>query len=247
MFENPPEEWFSNWFDSPYYHTLYKNRDTNEARLFIDNLLRHIQLPVQARIADIACGKGRHSIYLNKKGFDVTGIDISAHSIQYAKKFENETLHFAIHDMRKPFISDYFDAALNLFTSLGYFKTAYENELAIKTMYLTLKKNGIVVIDFFNANTVLQNSLKKEEKCIDGIVFQIKKRVVGKTLVKDIEFTAGGKDFHFTEEVQMLSLKDFEKQFKSVGLIISQLFGDYSLNAYDPERSDRLIIIGTKH
>ena len=53
-------EWFAEWFDSPYYHTLYKNRDENEARRVLDNLLRALDLPAGARILDLACGKGRH-------------------------------------------------------------------------------------------------------------------------------------------------------------------------------------------
>ena len=36
--------WFAHWFDSPYYHTLYKNRDEKEAELFIDNLVKYLGL-----------------------------------------------------------------------------------------------------------------------------------------------------------------------------------------------------------
>ncbi len=46
---------------------------------------------------DLACGKGRHSITLNKLGFDVLGIDLSEESITYAKQFENEYLKFEKH------------------------------------------------------------------------------------------------------------------------------------------------------
>ena len=60
-------DWFSEWFDSSYYHILYKDRDLKEAELFIDNLTTYLNLPKGARIADIPCGKGRHCIYLNKK------------------------------------------------------------------------------------------------------------------------------------------------------------------------------------
>lgn len=239
-------EWFCNWFNTPYYHILYKNHNSKEAETFIDNLLAKINLPEHARITDIACGKGRHSIYLNKKGFDVTGIDISAESIKHAKTFENDTLHFSVHDMRRPFITNYFDAALNLFTSFGYFKTEHENALAIKTMYLALKRNGVVVIDFFNANCAVKNIIQNEEKTIEGITFKIKKQITGKTLIKDIEFDVKGKHFHFAEEVMLLALNDFEKYFEAAGFKIVNLFGDYSLNAYDPEKSARLILVGVK-
>ena len=63
--------WFKNWFNSPYYHILYKNRDIKEAELFIDNLINKLKLKKTSKLIDIACGKGRHACYFNKKGFDV--------------------------------------------------------------------------------------------------------------------------------------------------------------------------------
>ena len=119
MSEDKHTEWFESWFDSPYYHVLYKNRDFSEAELFIDKLIQLIEPTKASRVLDLACGKGRHSIYLNKKGFDVTGIDLSEKSIACAKTAENETLHFYMHDMRKLFRTNYFDVVLNLFTSFG--------------------------------------------------------------------------------------------------------------------------------
>ena len=239
-------EWFNKWFDSPYYHILYKNRNENEAELFIDNLSKKINFPAQARVVDIACGRGRHAIYLNRKGFEVTGIDVAEESIRYAKQFENDTLNFSVHDMRRPFVTNYYDVALNLFTSIGYFKTEHENERAIKTMYLALKKNGIVVIDFFNSNLILNRLLAAEEKTIDGIKFEIKKQVINKRIVKNIDFSTDGQTCHFTEEVQALTLTDFENYFKTVGFRLSNTFGDYSLNEFNPEKSERLIVVGIK-
>ena len=93
--------WFINWFDSPYYHLLYKNRDEKEAQVFIDDLMQYLQIPQGSKLIDIACGKGRHAIYFNKKGMDVVGVDLSSNSISYAKEHENSTLQFEVHDMRE--------------------------------------------------------------------------------------------------------------------------------------------------
>ena len=80
------KEWFESWFDSPYYHILYKDRDEKEASLFLDNLIRFLNPGPGAKILDVACGKGRHSIHLHNKGFGVTGFDLSRESIEYNKK-----------------------------------------------------------------------------------------------------------------------------------------------------------------
>ena len=86
--------WFANWFDSPYYHTLYKNRDEKEAQVFIDNLIDYLQIHKGSKLIDIACGKGRHAKYFNKKGMDVVGVDLSQNSINTAKKMKTKIYNF---------------------------------------------------------------------------------------------------------------------------------------------------------
>ena len=66
--------WFEDWFNSPYYHQLYKHRDEEEAELFLQELITHLKPPAGARMIDWACGKGRHCKVLNDMGFDVTGV-----------------------------------------------------------------------------------------------------------------------------------------------------------------------------
>src|SRR3989304_1152048 len=90
------------WFNSPYYHILYKNRDEAEARHFIDNISLSLKIKKNAKILDLGCGRGRHSVYLSQKGFDVTGIDISTQNILYAGKLSTGKVSFYVHDMRQP-------------------------------------------------------------------------------------------------------------------------------------------------
>ena len=78
------------------------------------------------QILDLACGKGRHSKYLYKQGFDVTGVDLSKESIDYAKQYQKPRLHFQVHDMCLPYPQQ-FDAVFNLFTSFGYFEKEEDN------------------------------------------------------------------------------------------------------------------------
>src|SRR6187455_1959490 len=101
--------WFESWFNSPWYHILYEHRDEQEAEEFLDALLDHLQPKPGSSMLDLGCGKGRHSIYLNQKGFNVTGIDLSPESIMHCRKWENETLSFFVHDMRHLFRTNDFD------------------------------------------------------------------------------------------------------------------------------------------
>jgi len=239
-------EWFSEWFNSPYYHILYKNRDEAEAHRFIDNLQDFFGFSAKNRILDLACGRGRHSIYLNSKGFDVTGIDIASESINYAKRYANEHLHFYVHDMRKPYVRDTFCYVLNLFTSFGYFETEGENINAICTVTEAMKKGGRLVLDFFNTAKIVNTLKPFTVSEVDGITFEIHKRMESGFIIKDIHFEDKGQAYHFQERVKAISAEQFLHYFEVADLELLHIFGDYDLNPYDKETSDRMILVARK-
>ena len=142
--------WFKEWFDTKYYHILYKNRDQEEAEKFLININNLKYLKKNSKILDIACGKGRHSLFLSKLGYKVDGIDLSKNSINSAKKLENSNLRFALADMRETYKSSTYDVALNLFTSFGYFDNNLDNQKCISSMSKNLVNDGILIIDYLN-------------------------------------------------------------------------------------------------
>ena len=238
--------WFANWFDSSYYHILYKNRDEKEAELFIDNLITKLQIKKGSKLIDIACGKGRHATYFNSLGLDVTGVDLSPNSIATATKNENATLQFAVHDMREVYQKNNFDIATNLFTSFGYFEKEEDEQKAINAMQKNLKSEGLLIFDFMNVKKVISNLVLKEQKVIDKIIFNIKRKVEGGHIVKDIEIIDGTKKQHFQEKVKVLNLTDFSSFISNAGLKIIDIFGDYNLEDFNAIFSDRLILICKK-
>ena len=237
------KEWFGEWFDSPYYHILYKHRDDTEAQLFIDNLINYFKFNANDSILDLACGKGRHAIYLNKKGYQVVGLDLSPQNVFAAKSYENECLHFWVHDMRKPWEGQPFDYILNLFTSFGYFETPGENQQAITAIAQGMKKGGKLLLDFLNPYTVINNLVPEEIKNVNGIDFHIKKFLRGEYIIKDISFEDDGKSYNFQERVKAVRRMKFLEYFKSAKLELLDLFGDYELNPYIAEKSDRMIFV----
>tara|TARA_X000000368_G_scaffold413614_1_gene401985 strand:- start:59 stop:781 length:723 start_codon:yes stop_codon:yes gene_type:complete len=238
--------WFVTWFDSPYYHILYKNRDKKEAEVFIDNLIQYLQIPNGSKLIDIACGRGRHAIYFNKKGMNVIGVDLSYNSILYAKEDENSSLKFAVHDMREVYKKNYFDVVTNLFTSFGYFDDNTNEQEAINAMASNLKIDGILVIDFMNVKKVISNLLLSEQKKIDGITFNINRKVEGENIIKDIAIIDGIEKQQFQEKVKAITLADYSKLITNAKLKIIDIFGNYHLEDFDVKTSDRLILICKK-
>ena len=228
------------WFDSDYYHILYKNRDYNEATNFIDNIIEYLDIKKGSKILDLACGIGRHSIYLDKIGFKVVGTDKSPNNIKKAKASQNNSISFLQMEMIED-TNDKYDCIFNLFTSFGYVNHDY-NLKTIKNIERQLKDNGTVLVDFMNTLFVKNNLVIEETKVIDGLSFKIKRRSDGKHIYKEIKFN-DKKDYFFQEKVMDLSLNNFENYFKGNNLKIIKTFGDYNLNEFDIENSERLIMV----
>ncbi|NRB60362.1 MAG: methyltransferase domain-containing protein [Winogradskyella sp.] len=236
------KEWYASWFDTPYYHILYKDRDYYEAQVFMDNLTNYLNIPQKGKILDLACGKGRHSIYLNSLGYDVIGVDLSEQSIKHASQFENELLKFKVHDMSKPY-PEQFDAVFNLFTSFGYFEDESCNLETIKSIKTALNEFGFGVIDFMNAEYVIDNLVAEDVKHVEGIDFYQKRSVKNGYIVKDIAFEIDGASHKYQERVRAFTLKDFEDMFAQAGVYLLDVFGDYKLRKFYPNNSERLIMI----
>ncbi|MEY8847732.1 class I SAM-dependent methyltransferase [Psychroserpens sp. XS_ASV72] len=236
------KQWYASWFDTPFYHILYKDRDHSEAQLFMDNLTSYLNLPEGGKVLDLACGKGRHSVYLNSLGYDVTGADLSENSIAYAKQFENDNLHFKVHDMCKP-MGTTFDAVFNLFTSFGYFENDEDNLQTIKAIKSNLNESGFAVIDFMNTEFVIENLVSEDTKTIEDITFHQKRELVDGYIIKTINFTYENESFEFKERVKALTLNDFENLFEAAGVHLLDVFGDYKLNKFYRKTSERLVMI----
>jgi SAM-dependent methyltransferase len=241
-------EWYKEWFNSPFYHKLYFERDEEEAQQFISRLLDHLKPSKDSRMLDVACGKGRHSRFLAKQGYDVTGIDLSPDSIAFARQFENDRLHFYQHDMRLPAWINYFDYAFNFFTSFGYFKTRREHDDAISSIVKSLKPSGYVLIDYLNVHYAEDHLVHNEIKTIDETRYEIHRWMDDTHFYKKIVITDPtlDKPLQFVEKVAKLSLGDFTDMFSFQGMQVAEVFGDYQLNKYDVKKTPRMIVVARK-
>ena len=175
-------------------------------------------------------------------GFNVIGADLSKNSILEAKQFENESLKFIEHDMRNPFKRSY-NAILNLFTSFGFFEDDSEDIAVLKNIKNGLKSNGIAIIDFMNVKKVISNLVAEEIQTIEGISFKINRYVKNGFIVKEINFHADGEHHTYYEKVKILDLPKIKTYLNSVEFKIKHTFGNYQLEDFNEETSDRLILV----
>lgn len=246
------KEWFASWFDSPYYHLLYQHRDDNEAKQFIGHLTEALQLPQGAKVLDLACGKGRHSITLAQMGFNVTGADLAPNSIASAEQtsaaLQLDQLRFIVHDMRASIPGATFTAVFNLFTSFGYFDTLQENQAVCAAIAQMLEPNGLLVIDFLNANKVIANLVKEDTVHRNDVSFFIERWHDDTHIYKKIKISDPKNNAEigtFVERVQALGLSDFQALLATDFDLVAS-YGSYDLAPFAATSSDRLILIAKK-
>lgn len=244
----PDKAWYKEWFNSEYYHLLYNNRNEDEATVFIQKLVKYLNPAAEAKMLDVACGKGRHSKVLADFGYDVTGIDIAPDSIAEAQKDERNNLHFFVHDMRLPFYINYFDFAFNFFTSFGYFKTRREHDDAIRTIANSLHSNGTLVIDYLNVHYSEDHLVKSEIKEVGNVRFHISRWHTEEHFFKQIQLEVDGNLLKhlYTEKVAKFSLGDFTDMLSYQQMQVQEVFGNYELSPYHIRNTPRMIILAKK-
>ena len=141
---------------------IYQNKElTKKEMKMVESLIeKGFRKKIKNPILDLACGQGRHSIYLAQKGFDVLGLDYSFGFLEIAKgnarKANVENVRFLQGDMRHlPFDNESFSTVLLLGNSFGYFSDS-DNEKIILEVFRVLKKEGIFVFDITDKNPFLE-------------------------------------------------------------------------------------------
>lgn len=241
-------DWFEEWFDSPLYEKLYANRDEEEAAQLVELLENTLDLEQGSSILDLGCGRGRHAINLNDKGYNVTGIDLSEQAIdtawQKAEEMDLDNIRFKVRDMRNP-LPETFDAVVNLFTTFGYFESDAENASVLESVKQMLRPGGIFVLDYLNASQVKKNFQPSDEGEFQDIHYNIKRYLKDNSIVKEITFSGDkvGGTKQYAERVKLYELDWFRQQMEQLGFEISHVYGDYRGQDFDPETSSRLLII----
>jgi len=246
MTENVPKPWFESWFDTAYYHLLYRNRDETEAHAFVERLLNELKVQKGSVILDVACGKGRHSISMANMGMQVTGIDISENSIKAACNHAHENLHFEVQDMRLPFAENRFDAAVNLFTSFGYFEDEEDDLRALRSIWGSLKSGGVFIQDYLNGSPIIKLLPETQEVIQDHVQFSIRKSFNHPFIYKHILVKDNDTEQAFTEKVRVYTQHDFIRLHEQAGFEVQKLWGNYQLGSFDADQSPRIILVSKK-
>lgn len=232
-------EWFREWFGEQYLQ-LYTHRDEADAERAVALVRRVVPWRPGLRVLDLGAGAGRHTRVLTAAGAWCVALDLSAPLLHRARQTTSAPLVRA--DMRRlPFRDRSFDLAVNLFTSFGYFAHDAEHAAVLSGVARVLRPDGRLVLDFLNADTV-RAAVARGEPSPAPSQGSAERRLSddGRFVLKTIRIPA---DRTYVERVRLLAPGDLADMFRSAGLAVEHMFGDYDGRALEPG-SPRAILVG---
>lgn len=257
--EKKEKPWFMNWFDEN-YRMLYRHRNTDDAQTQFQLILNTLKPKKSAAILDLGCGEGRYTALFGKKGYAITGLDLSETLIRLGKQ-RNSQLNLIVGDMRA--IPGHFDIILSLFTSFGYLDSDPENEAVLQSVYSSLNDHGIFWLDFLNPAYIETHLVPETLTPITpGIEVWEKRKIEKGRIIKDICFrnrqttiknikNEAEQDFQeckqkdYKESVRLFSREQLAEMFLRNHFEVFACFGDYQGQPWH-SLSERTILVGRK-
>jgi SAM-dependent methyltransferase len=151
--------WWRTHFDDTWF-ALHEPLFAPElSRREVAGIIELLGLPVGARVLDVPCGWGRHTDLLREAGYDAFGVDLSPALLRRAprrRRGRSASFPYAAADIRRlPFRDATFDAAINVFTSLGLFASDREDVRALREIGRVLRPDGRLLLETMHRDEVV--------------------------------------------------------------------------------------------
>lgn len=241
-------EWYEESFGEDYL-IVYRHRDFGGAQQEVKQMIDWLGLHPGAKVLDLCCGMGRHSLALRREGYEVTGVDLSEVLLREARKQPGaEEVTWVRSDMRQLPLEGGFDAVVNLFTSFGYFERDEEQLKVLREIWRMLKPGGQFIIDYLNPAHVVRHLVPHSTREDRDCLIDERRRIEDGYVKKDIRLTSktGGEPRLYHERVKLYPLEQFRRMIEAAGLLLTAVHGSYKEDAYDPEESPRMIFTGVR-
>jgi SAM-dependent methyltransferase len=244
--------WYETFFDEHWLTISSHTHPPEKSAAEVEFLIAGLGLEPGQRVLDIPCGHGRHSVELARRGMRVVGVDLSAEPLELARSAARAAgveLDLRRVDMREIEFRDEFDAALNLWTSFGYFETEAEDRLVLDRVLRALRPGGAFVIETINLYGVLRRfeprawhelgdgRLLLEERAFDPWTGRMHS---GWTLVEP-----SGERIEMSFATRAYTLVELSGMMLDAGFEVEGAWGDYQGSDYGVD-SRRMIVLARR-
>lgn len=160
-------EWFEDdRFWTEYAPLMFDDSRWGQASSEVEAIVSLCGLKPGARVLDICCGVGRHSVEFARRGYRVTGIDITQPYLEAARSTAEgiepgpEFIHADARSFSRP---SQYDACVNLYTSFGYFSSEEDDLAMLRLCASNLVPGGAFVLETLGKEVEARDFVKGEE------------------------------------------------------------------------------------
>jgi SAM-dependent methyltransferase len=216
----------------------------------VANLTSLMKIRPGALVLDLCCGPGRHSLELARRGYSVVGVDRTRKYLQKARRLakkEGLKIEFVQEDMKSFCRTDTFDAAVNLFTSFGFFEDPKDDERVARNVYRSLKDGGVFLIDVIGKERLARIFQERDWYEIDGAIM-LEERKITKNwgwLENRWIMLKAGKAEEFKLSLRPYSAVELSTLLSGCGFAAIEVYGDLAGAPYDHE-AKRLVVVARK-
>jgi SAM-dependent methyltransferase len=238
-----PEQtaWYVSFFGEDYlniYRHIFTAERTEKEVAFVE---RRLELNIGARVLDLCCGPGRHSVFLAQRGYKVTGLDLSQSYLDLARRSaadSNVALDTVSADMRDIPFNNYFDAAINMYSSFGYLESEAEDLKVLESVSQSLKRRGRLLLDMLNREWAVANYIQNDwHSAPDGTLY-IEHRALdllcSRMRVHFIIVDPNGRRHEsIGHDIRLYTLTEMTRLLERVGLGEVEAFGGFDGEPYE--------------
>jgi SAM-dependent methyltransferase len=230
-----PSDWFDGYFEDEWLDEIALHIPEERTRNEIDFVLERLELEPGARVLDVACGHGRHSLELARRGFVVTGVDLSPRSIALAREAtrrERLDVTFVERDARDLGFDEEFDAAINLFTSaLGYFDEESENQRVVDAVAQAMRRGGSFLVDTINLLSLARGFRELHWEEYESGTLLVERRAFdferGRTRADWTFVRPDGRRRTISHSLRVYAPHELTAMFEAAGLDVAGSWGDW--------------------
>jgi ubiquinone/menaquinone biosynthesis C-methylase UbiE len=244
--------WYETFFERDWLELVALRISDDRTQSQVDFLVEALGVEPGARILDLACGHGRHSLELARRGYRVTGLDLSAPSLEVARQragADGLTVEFGECDMRDIPFEDEFDAVVNLFTAFGYFENEAEDERVLAAVARALHTGGVFLLDTIHPPWVYRHFDAREwDEHDDGTIFLQDRSLDllrGRSEAVWVAVRPDGTRSELRHSVRLYTLADLASMLTRAGLAVERTYGGFDGSELGID-SNRLIVLARK-
>ncbi len=230
---------------------LYFNEDRiRHARREAGHVIDLLMLEGGARVLDLACGIGRHSLELSRRGFEVTALDRTSQYIDTAREMalvEGLDFEFIVGDMRTFERSASFDAIINMRTSFGMFDDPSDDLKVARNVCANLVDGGALLIEMIGREILERGFSGDDEITIDDVTYRESRSLAGDggSIVNRLTIEGPEGPIEIDYSYRLYSKDSITRLLRHVGFRDVSVFGGLDGRPYD-EGAVNLVAVGRK-